>query len=140
MGKKSKTQAGFNLEASHRRWSDLYTLQQRSCNFEWIPRSSEDTEDPCLDVHIQGKKKKVLAACRTPPNNLTGGFPLQLPRYTVASQLTLHSTLQHQQSVKLSSSQDATMKSVIHRNSTTSLFSCPVAKCNENITRKCIIQ
>lgn len=26
-GKKSKTQAGFNLEASHRRWSDLYLLQ-----------------------------------------------------------------------------------------------------------------
>lgn len=58
--KKSKTQAEFNLEASHRRWSDLYRLQYRSCNFEWTPLSSEDTEDPCLDVHIQGGRKRSL--------------------------------------------------------------------------------
>lgn len=64
-GKKSKTQAGFNLEASHRRWSDLY-LNRGHAIFSVYLRLRGDAEDPCLDVHIQRKKQRVPIAHRTP--------------------------------------------------------------------------
>lgn len=60
-----------------------------------------------------------------PLNDPTGGFLLQLPHYTAALQLTLHSKLQHKQSAKLSSSQEVAMKSAIQRHSTDTSIRSP---------------
>ena len=112
-------QAGFNLESSHRRWSDLYLLQQRSARASYSGHT--DTVDPCLDVHIQGKKAKGPCSVQDPLNDPTGGFLLQLPRYTMAIQSTLHSEQQHQQSAKLSNLEGDTMRPANHRHSANSL-------------------
>lgn len=78
-------------------------------------------------------KRKGPYSMQDSLNDLTGGFLLQLPHYTVASQLTLHSKLQHKQSVELSSSQEVTLKSAIQGNTTNSVSSCLLpsqAKCD----------
>lgn len=83
------------------------------------------------------EKAKVTIARRTPLDDLTGIFLLQLPHYTAAVQLTLHSKLQHRQSARLSSSVEVAMKSAIQRNSSHSSSSClllPAAKCSKKNT------
>lgn len=75
------------------------------------------------------EKLRVPISHRTPLNDPTGRFPLRLPRYTAAVQLTLHSKLQHQQSAELSSTVEVAMKSAIQRNYSNPSSSCLSTLC-----------
>lgn len=85
------------------------------------------------------EKAKGPRSMKDPLNDPTGGFLLQLPHYTAASQLTLHSKLQHQQSAKLSSSQEVAMKSAIQRKSTNFSSSCLLLAPPKKSTMKCVL-